>query len=277
MCRSLLAVLTLLGTAAFLTSCGKPAEEDASHKETASSAVTIVSEEKAESTVSAEEPSSEEPSSAAEDTSSASEAVFENSVQDLFLSADNREICIGEDDNEVIFVARDIIEPQEVELIDEDTGKAVGTMLDDADFEHSGDDIMGDAWYSLRYRVDDTFPKDPDVSEDKEYHFYARYIEDGTEHRSDTLKITVFETFTDAELDRMESVRNAVADVMKSDGFSELDIEGRKEKVIAALSELEEQGLVDKGSIMANNDMISYSVNGITSGVMVKPFDPRMK
>lgn len=221
-----------------------------------------------------ESSAAEEVSSKTEESSAVEEELFTDSVEDLGLSVDKKDICIGKDDNEIIFVVRDIIEPHKVELVDEDTGTVVGEMLDDADFEHSGDDIMGDAWYSLRYRVDDTFPTDPDISEDREYHYYARYIEDSKEHRSNTVKIFVYENFTDSELDVMQTVNDKISEVMDSEEYDELDIEEKKERVLTVLDGLEEQGLIDKGSVYSNDDMISYSVGGISSGIMLKPFDP---
>ena len=74
-------------------------------------------------------------------------------VTDLSLLTDDADFIADEEETEFIFIARDIPGKQNVELVDADTDEVVGKMLDDADFEHSGDDIMGDARYSIRYNI----------------------------------------------------------------------------------------------------------------------------
>ena len=201
------------------------------------------------------------------------EEQFAESVVDLTLSTDKREIKIGDDDSEVIFVARDIMESHTVELIDADTGKVVGEMLDDAEFEKSGDDIMGDAWYSLRYKLDDTFPTDPDVSEDRKYHFYARYIDGETEHCSDEVEITVYESFTDKELEKMEEARNRLKELRESEEYKALDDEEQKEKLLERLHKLEAEGIIDKDGIHTNieENSITYYSCGIPVVIMLEP------
>jgi hypothetical protein len=257
-------VLVLLLLSALISGCGSNGSkntESSEEKTSSSSSVNTESDTEAES---------------AETNEDIPDSISDTAIEDLNLFADKKEICIGKDDNEVIFVAGDISEPYKVELVNADTDETVGEMLDDAEFERSGDDIMGDARYSLRYKVDDTFPTEPDVSEDRTYRFYARYTDGNTVHRSNTAEVFVYETFTDKELETMDTVDSQIEELVGSDDYLMLDTEGRKEKVTALLEELIEQGLVDKGSIASTEDIISYSVGGVSSGVMLRPFDDRM-
>ena len=264
-------VIPAVLSALLLSSCSS--DNDNSNKDTPSTApetTAVQQEDKASST----EASADAPESDAEEPPVKIEKKkpqIDESVTDLYLSVDKRQICIGEDDPEIIFVARDIEEKHEVELVDEDTGEVVAQMLDDAEFEISGDDIMGDCWYSVRYKVDDTYPTDPDVSEDREYRYYARFIDGTTEHRSKAVEIEVYETFTDSELDKMQEADDKIKELMNSDGFSELELEEKKEKLLTLLHELEEKGIVDKGSIYDIDDHVAYSSCGIPSHIILSP------
>lgn len=254
---------------ALLAGCGAKEIDDSSSAE--SKAETTSS--KADTAESESEASEADVSSVAE----TDEVQITESVTDLTLAVDKDSVCIDTDDNEIIFIARDILDDTSVELIDADTGDVIGTMLDDADFEHSGDDIKGDGWYSLRHRVDVDFPTDPDVSEDRDYHYYARYIDGTTEHRSQEVEIFVYESFTDKELDNMQTVDNSIQELMKEEGYGDLSIDEKREKVVALLKEFEADGLIDKGSIYPYGDNISFTYcDGVGSVVMLKPFDPMM-
>ncbi len=211
-----------------------------------------------------------------ESISDSAEDLQVKSVVDISLYVDKREILIGEDDSEVVFLAKDIVGSHKVELINADTGCSGGEMLDNGDFSGSGDEIKGDAGYSIRFRVDDTFPSDPEVSEDMTYHYYARYMDGDIEHRSETVDIFVCERFSDKELASMDTVDSQIESLLDDEEYKMLDTDGRKEKVINLLKEFEKQGLVDKGSILSSDDIVSYSVGGMSSGIMVKPFDERM-
>jgi hypothetical protein len=258
-----IAVLSALMTV-ILSGCGTgDNKEDASSAVQSKSVDTAVSSEVLEVTESAVETE--------ESTVDIPEEQFTESVEDLALFTDKRDIKIGVDDSEVIFVARDIIDEQKVELIDADTAQVVGVMLDNGEFEKSGDDIMGDAWYSLRYKLDDTFPTDPDVSEDRKYRFYARYIDGTIEHRTNTAEIIVYESFTDKELEKMDSARNKINELQVSEDFKAMDTNGKKEKMLECLRQLEDEGIVDKGSIHASDDSVTYSSCEIPVVVMLEP------
>lgn len=258
-------ILTALVAAAGASGCGAKEGGDSS---AASSKAETTAQTSAVSTAAEEGSSPEE--------SSASETEISESIHDLFLVPDHNTVRIGEDSNEVIFVARDIPIDAEVELVDGDTGEVVGKMLDDADLENSGDEIKGDGWYSLRYKVDIDFPSDPDVSEDRRYHYHARYVDDTIEHRSDDVEIFVYESFTEKELDTMETVDNAVHELMQSDGYKAMGDEEKRDELIALLTSLQEEGLIDKDGINEDGDFISYSINGLPTFIMLKDFDPMM-
>lgn len=259
-------ISVVLAAAVVFGGCGENDADDSSSAVSSAETTSAQTEAPAETSEAEEssEPETDEPE-------------ITDSVTDLFMAVNKDSVCIGEEDNEIIFVARDILIDAVVELVDADTGEVVGIMLDDADFPNSGDDIKGDAWYSLRYRVDVDFPTDPDVSEDRDYHYYARYIDGTTEHRSDVTEIFVYESFTDKELDEMETVDNSIQELMQSEGYEDLSIDEKREKMVALLEELEAEGLIDEGSIYPYGDNISFTYcGGVGSVVMLKSFDPMM-
>ena len=207
-------------------------------------------------------------------------------LRDIGLRASERELTGGEP-ADVIWSAEIPADcsPDVVYLIDEDTYETVAALCDIADNANYGGDIMGDCVYNCRFAPDTNIDTDPDVSEKKTYRYFAMFTDDKGTHRSDTFEITVYEPFTDKELNEMEAVRNAIKQLMESEEFRALDHEKKYERVIALLTELSEKGtedlpypLITPGCIVSDDDhdMISYQhICGITAGIKIKPFDPR--
>lgn len=204
-------------------------------------------------------------------------------VTDISLRASSTEILIGTDDSEIIWYAEIPIdcEPEKVELIDADTGDIAAELFDEADFEKYGDTIKGDSVYNCRFTVDTDIDTDPDVSEERYYHYYVRFTENGVTHCSETVEIWVLEQFSDKELYDMEAVEDAIDELRSSEGFEDLSVEEKTEQITALLRELAENGTPDRPysllkaeSICVSEDMISFEYAcGVSGGVKLTPFD----
>ena len=200
-------------------------------------------------------------------------------VYDIELSLDKTEILIGRDDPEVVICAVPEVscKPVSVKLMDADTGEFICDLVDDCDYEAHGDDIQGDGWYCNRWTAPTDFGTDPDVSEEKTFRFYAEFARDGVLHRSETVELTVYEQFTDKELDGHQKVDDAVKALMQTDAWKQANTEQRSELAVACLEQLADEGLVVRESIHAGEDVISYKLpSGIGCGIKLKPFDSRM-
>lgn len=201
---------------------------------------------------------------------------------DIFLRANKADIRVGTDDAEIIWYAEIPVdcEPEKVQLVDADTGEVVSELFDEADYEKYGDTIKGDSVYNCRFTVNTDIDTDPDVSEDRYYHYYACFTENGIIHCSETIEIWVWEPFTDKELYDMEAADTAISEFMASDVFSGLSTEEKSEQMLSLLLELSEKGtsdrpysLIDADSIYADGDMISFQYAcGVGGGVKLTPF-----
>ena len=201
---------------------------------------------------------------------------------DIFLRTNKADICVGTDDAGIIWYAEIPVdcEPEKVYLADADTGEVVSELFDEADYEKYGDTIKGDSVYNCRFTVNTDIDTDPDVSEDKYYHYYASFTENGTTHCSETIEIWVWEPFSDKELDDMEAADNAIIELTDSKEFKALSAEEKSEQMLSLLIELSEKGtadrpysLIDANSIYADGDMISYQYAcGVGGGVKLTPF-----
>lgn len=205
---------------------------------------------------------------------------------DILLRASRTGILIGQDESEIIWYAEippDCL-PQVVYLVDADTGEVVAELFDEADFEKYGDTIKGDSVYNCRFEVDVNIGSDPEVSEERRYHYYVEFTEDQETHRSDTKEIRVLEPFSDKELNDMETVDNAISALMDSAEYQALDDNEKLDKAIALLKELAAGGtadcpysLIDAGSIVVYDDAVSFQYAcGVGGAVKTRPFDEQM-
>ena len=177
---------------------------------------------------------------------SSQDAPAEKIITDIELTLEKREILIGHDDPTITVraVPDAAYTPALIFLVDADTGETVCELYDDNDYNAHGDSIQGDGWYCNRYPVDTDFGTDPDVSEDKYFRFYAQFEESGVIHRSETCELWVTEPFTDAELEIMEQVDNAVSALLDSPEWKKADSRERRELAISLLSELSDRGYI---------------------------------
>ncbi len=139
----------------------------------------------------------------------------------------------------------------------------------------NGDTIQGDSVYNCRFEVNTDIDTNPDVSEDVYYHYYAEFVDEKGIHRSEPFQIWVLEQFTDKELDDMQIVDDAIAEMLNSNDFQKLTLEEKAKFAENRLHELEEQGYIQKGSIQVSDSNISFSYSSGGGGaMMLKPFDP---
>ena len=203
----------------------------------------------------------------------------QDAVFDIELTLEKREILIGQDDPQLVIraVPPASCNPASVQLIDADTDTFICDLVDDCNFEAHGDDIQGDGWYCNRWTAPTDFGTDPDVSEEKTFRFYAQFERDGVLHRSETAELTVFEQWTDKELDDRQEVDDAINELMQTDEWKQANTETRASLARACLALLAEKGLVDPNSIGSNAEMVTWSyTSGGTGGIQLKPFDPMM-
>lgn len=207
-------------------------------------------------------------------------------LYDIHLRVSSSELLVGEDDDEVIWYAEvpADCEPEKVMLIDADTGEIAAELFDEADFEKYGDTIKGDAVYNCRFTVNMDIDTDPDVSEERYYHYYARFEENGTIHCSETTEIWVLEPFSDKELYDMEAVDDAISELMDSEEFEQMSVKEKAAQAKALLVKLSKEGTPDRpyslviaNSIYVDGDMISFSYScGVDGGIMLTPWDKYM-
>ena len=205
---------------------------------------------------------------------------------DIRLNADKNAFTAYKDDNEVIFYAEVPADcsPEKVLLIDKQTGETVAELFDEADYEKYGDTIKGDSVYNCRFRVNTDINKNDEVSEQAKYTYYATFTDEKGEHISNPVDIDVFEQFTDNELADMEAVDNAISQLVESEEYNNATIDERREKALALLNKLADEGtperscsLIVKESITVSDDTISFSYkSGVLGGVMLKGFDQYM-
>ena len=202
-----------------------------------------------------------------------------NYTEDINLSVNKKELTAYEDSGEVIFAAEVPVDcnPEKLTLIDADTGKTEAELFDEADYEKYGDTIKGDSVYNCRFTVNTDINTNDETSEKAAYHYYAVFADDKGEHRSNTVEIQVFERFTDKELNDMETVDNAITELISAPDYKDLTVPERRERALALLNKLADEGLVIRESIYAgeNDDNISFEYScDISGGIMLKDFDP---
>ncbi|MBO5560028.1 MAG: hypothetical protein J6A07_00085 [Firmicutes bacterium] len=266
-----------IAVAAFLSACGNAVSDSKGGSTEAGSekGVEVSSKEVFESI-------SESVSESVSETAETSEITMPEGTKDINLRTDRNEILINSDGSEVIFYAEVPADtaPEKVLLIDADTGRQAAELFDEADYEKYGDTIKGDSVYNCRFSVDTDINTDPEVSEDKRYHYYAMFEDEKGVHLSEPVEIWVLEQFTDSELSDMEEVDKVLAGMTNSDEFKALDTAQKQERAVEVLTELAEKGtqarphsLIIKQSIASTDDVVSFQYAcGVNGGVMLKEF-----
>ena len=79
----------------------------------------------------------------------------------------------------------------------------------------------------------------------------------------------------DEWIHRMSVVENRIQEITTSDAYENGDTEKKRELVMPVLKELEKEGYIKEGSIYDYGESITYSTtDGVSSGIMLKGFDP---
>ncbi len=75
----------------------------------------------------------------------------------------------------------------------------------------------------------------------------------------------------------MSKVDNKISILCGSDEYTKADTDKKNKLAIALLTELENEGLIEKGSICSSNDIVSFEyAGGGLGGIMFREFDPMM-
>lgn len=88
-----------------------------------------------------------------------------------------------------------------------------------------------------------------------------------------------YEPFTDQELADMDTVGDRLRALTDSEVYNRASLEERRTMAVKLLNELADDGLVIRGSILAeeDNDSISFSYSsGVLGGIMLREWDPMM-
>ena len=101
----------------------------------------------------------------------------------------NAEFFLDEANREVTFAVTCIkYHGDNVELVDTETNEVIAAMLDDGDFENSGDDLNNDGTWCAKLNFDNKSVG--------EYSYYARITdEDGQVYTTETLSVVIYQSF----------------------------------------------------------------------------------
>jgi hypothetical protein len=178
------------------------------------------------------------------------------------LSVSNQNILVGTDEDELIFyLATDIAAAGAALYLQ---SEKVAELYDDGDFYSHGDDMAGDGIYSAKYV--NTATNDVDLP------FVARH----GDRESNTVEVHVFAALTDAILETMSEVDDAVGDVLESPAFA-AGSEGQKKQLVETqLNQLATADKIEADSIAYTSEdgLFSFQYEGgILGGVMIKEFE----
>ena len=154
----------------------------------------------------------------------------------------NAEYFLDEENRDVIFSATCIkYDGNNVELVDTETNEVISTMLDDGDFENSGDDLDNDGTWCTKLNFDGKGAG--------EYSYYARITdENGNIYKTKTLSVVIFDTTTEDMMKDAEA-NQKIADLQNSDEFKSASLEERKIMAEKLLNSLVDEGYINDGSI----------------------------
>lgn len=166
----------------------------------------------------------------------------------LTLTTEQNEYIIGIDESyhTAYFYAQGNFQPEEITLVNADTGETAGIMKDNGNFTEYRDSLAGDGTYSCCFTVD--------LAEPTVFSFYA--VADGV--RSNTVQIRVAEMWTQESLDEMSAVDNQIRFLLNDADYQALDTDARKEAVSALLQDLAENGTEQYPYSLIQPDSIAF-------------------
>lgn len=170
---------------------------------------------------------------------------------------------ITEENNRVLFTATCSNETiTSIELVNENSNTVVATLLDDGDITVSGDSYKDDSEFSGYLDISDYSVDDSGMGT---YSYYAQYTDrDGKIQKSNSIKIAVYRSFTDEELEIMNQTDMTIQELVNSKEYNDANSETRYTLICNVLKRLIEEGLVrEYSSEYPKNPTISFIYNVI--------------
>lgn len=171
----------------------------------------------------------------------------------------NAEFMEDETDKKVIFTATCLkYSGSNVELVDAKTNEVVAKMLDDGNFDVSGDDLENDRTWSAVLSFENAAVGS--------YSYYARLTDaDGTVSTTKTFSVVIYDAVSDADAERMAEIAQKVGALSSDTAFQNADQETRKQMADALFDQLIAEGYVKENSVNydAEKHWYAYQCEGV--------------
>lgn len=165
----------------------------------------------------------------------------------------NAEFMEDETDKKVIFTATCLkYSGSDVELVDAKTNEVVAKMLDDGNFDVSGDDLENDRTWSAVLSFENAAVGS--------YSYYARLTDaDGTVSTTKTFSVVIYDAVSDADAERMAEIAQKVGALSSDTTFQNADQETRKKMADALFEQLIAEGYVKENSVNYDEEKHCYA------------------
>ncbi|WP_302166547.1 leucine-rich repeat protein [uncultured Ruminococcus sp.] len=165
----------------------------------------------------------------------------------------NAEFMEDETDKKVIFTATCLkYSGSDVELVDAKTNEVVAKMLDDGNFDVSGDDLENDRTWSAVLSFENAAVGS--------YSYYARLTDaDGTVSTTKTFSVVIYDAVSDADAERMAEIAQKVGVLSSDTTFQNADQETRKQMAGALFEQLIAEGYVKENSVNYDEEKHCYA------------------
>ena len=171
----------------------------------------------------------------------------------------NAEFMEDETDKKVIFTATCLkYSGSDVELVDAKTNEVAAKMLDDGNFDISGDDLENDRTWSAVLSFENAAVGS--------YSYYARLTDaDGTVSTTKTFSVVIYDAVSDADAERMAEIAQKVGVLSSDTAFQNADQETRKQMADALFDQLIAEGYVKENSVNydAEKHWYAYQCEGV--------------
>ena len=171
----------------------------------------------------------------------------------------NAEFMEDETDKKVIFTATCLkYLGNNVELVDAKTNEVAAKMLDDGNFDISGDDLENDRTWSAVLSFENAAVGS--------YSYYARLTDaDGTVSTTKTFSVVIYDAVSDADAERMAEIAQKVGVLSSDTAFQNADQETRKQMADALFDQLIAEGYVKENSVNydAEKHCYAYQCEGV--------------
>ena len=165
----------------------------------------------------------------------------------------NAEFMEDETDKKVVFTATCLkYSGSDVELVDAKTNEVVAKMLDDGNFDVSGDDLENDRTWSAVLSFENAAVGS--------YSYYARLTDaDGTVSTTKTFSVVIYDAVSDADAERMAEIAQKVGALSSDTTFQNADQETRKQMADALFEQLIAEGYVKENSVNYDEEKHCYA------------------